>query len=73
MTTLEQARAILASRRTELLALPYVQGVVLTVYEGENAILVLMNRRLLPGEAVLPTWLDGVRLITRVVGSMKAM
>lgn len=67
MATEAQARAVLAARRAELMALPYVEGVALTQLDGEACILVLLNRKPRP-EEWLPSYLDGVRLITRVSG-----
>jgi len=70
MATISQVKAVLAARRDELLALPYVTGVGATVLDGEPAILVLMARRPTAQEW-LPSYIDGVRIVTRLTGTIQ--
>ena len=72
MATLAQARAVLAQRKAELLALRFVESVGITLLEGEPAILVLMNRRPTAKEW-LPTYLDEVRIVARVTGVIQSL
>jgi len=67
----DRVKAVLAAQQGKLLQLPYVEGVAPTVLDGESAILVLLNRRPKAGEW-LPTYLDGVRVVTRVTGAIQA-
>jgi len=66
------AQAVLNRYRAQLMALPYVTGVAVSNLDNENVILVLMSRRPLPNE-FLPSYLDGVRVVTRITGRIQAV
>lgn len=72
MTTRAQAQAVRAKHEKELLAQPFVEMVGTTELDGDFAILVLLSRRP-TAEEWLPTYLDGVRLVTRVTGKIQAL
>jgi hypothetical protein len=64
------AQAVLNQYRSQLMALPYVTGVAVSNLAGENVILVLMSRKPLPSE-YLPSYIDGVRVVTRITGTIQ--
>jgi hypothetical protein len=68
MATIAQAEQVKQTYQGQLLALPYVGGVATSVLDGEPVLMVLLNRTPTATEPVIPTYLDGVRLVTRNVG-----
>lgn len=72
MATLAEAKAALARHREALLAVPCVLGVSTSVIEGEPVILVLLRRKPTPDEW-LPSYLDSVRVVTRITGEIQPL
>jgi len=72
MATVEQARQVLRKHKANLLARPYVSGVGVSKLNGEGVILILLERPLKKGESV-PNYLNGVRCISRVTGTIQPM
>lgn len=63
-------QSVLNKYRPQLLALPYVAGVALSNLNGETVLLVLLKRKPLPSE-YLPPYLDGVRVVARITGTIQ--
>lgn len=68
-TNVDYARQVLSIHRNELLSLPYVQSVSVSVLNGDAVILVFLTQ----AGGSLPNYLDGVRVVPRVVGSIQPM
>jgi hypothetical protein len=68
-TSVDYAKQVLNLHRSELLALPYVQSVSVSVIGGDAVILVFLTQ----SGVNLPNYLDGVRVVPRVVGNIQPM
>ena len=68
MATEADAERVKQAYQGQLLSLPYVGGVSTSILDGEPVLMVLLNRTPLASEPVIPTYLDGVRVVTRNVG-----
>ena len=67
--SVDYARQVLAIHRAELLKIPYVSSVSVSVLNGDGVILVFLTQ----AGATVPNYLDGVRVVPRVVGNIQPM
>jgi hypothetical protein len=67
--TVDYATQVLNVHRAELLKLPYVQSVSVSVLGGDAVILVFLSQ----AGGTVPNYLDGVRVVPRVVGNIQPM
>ncbi len=68
MATEADVERVKQAYQGQLQALPYVGGVGTSVLDGEPVLMVMLNRTPKATEPVIPTYLDGVRVVTRNVG-----
>lgn len=71
MATINDVNRVKAANQTYLMSLPYVAGVASSEIDGEPVLLVMLKRTPTSSE-YLPTYLDGVRVVTRIVGNIRA-
>ena len=67
MTTVEKAREVLSANRSKFMSQDFVEGVSVSMIQGEPVILVSMNRRANSGDW-LPNYINGVKVVGRETG-----
>jgi len=72
MASVEEAQKVLNVHRQELMAVPCVSGVGVSELNEEYVILLFLSRKPEPSEWV-PTYIEGVRVVTRVTGNIVAL